>query len=248
MEWWLGAIIVYGVFLFALLFRSISRPVARRLGSGEYSSNPHRQIGSLAGVVKIWDVAFASSAMIPALAGYVSDGAVLYIIGSGGAYLSQTDSYYGSLLDWTKRFACTIHYILIDPNIDHMPTFLKLEDESAKAVADGKGKGRFKPHFLTPDDVENAELRNIVRRLRTYHPNILENEASSVKVMWLEGYHPVDSKIAYNVQLVDLIETPSPARLAQFVDIKAALLRVITEADELRKIKTVGPEKKTAGS
>jgi hypothetical protein len=57
------------------------------------------------------------------------------------------------------------------------------------------------------------EDREIADVFRTYHPTIVEDKKNGSQMMWLEGYHPPGSTVAYDCEFIDEKQSPNDSRV-----------------------------------
>lgn len=233
---WLAGFVVYVLFLVGLFGGAIWRPAQRWFGAGPYSRKRKRAVVFSSGAVSKYDTARASSAMLPELEPFVREGSILHLTGSVGEYLSKNDAYYKTLRDWAMERRSCINYILVMPDPKYVGVFLELEKETGR---------RFRVFTVHPDDFPD-NYRSIIRRLRTYHPSIVET-TDDKRAMWLEGYHPPTSMVAYDVEFIDLQKNRSPGRLEQFLRIREVLHKIVADVDNL-KAETASEEEYSAAS
>jgi hypothetical protein len=155
--------------------------------------------------------------LVPKLKQLLTGKATFYIVGGDGYPLTKRMYYpwWRGFLRWALRKNCTINYILTNVSPADEVALLKVKK---KLELNTEGKLNF--CFLRKDLVDDSD-REVVRKLHTFHPLIVEEKGK--RIMWLEGYHPPASTVAYGCEFVPPAVAESDRRFNDYKSILGAL-------------------------
>src|SRR5262249_40915979 len=116
----------------------------------------------------------------------------LYVVGGDGFPLWTQDDAYpwrGGLKDVLKRGG-KIHYLLTNPS---NVVIAKLTNVKSELESGAQGTITF--YFLSRDSADEKD-KAAIESFGTFHPTLIEGEGK--RAMWVEGYHPPSSTVAYS--------------------------------------------------
>jgi hypothetical protein len=147
----------------------------------------------------------------PKLRRLLSAGSTFYITGGDGYPLAARFFVYPwwrRCLKLLLRKNCNIYYLLTNTNPDDEQRFLKLKGELEAGT-----KGTIQFCFATADRVDQSD-KALVEKFSTFHPLLVE--ANDHRIMWIEGYHPAGSTVAYSCEFVPPPEAQSDPRFDDY--------------------------------
>jgi hypothetical protein len=149
----------------------------------------------------------------------------LYIVGGDGYPLWTEDDYpwRGGLKDVLKNGG-VIHYLLTNPSSIVMAKLSRVKSELESGT---EGKVHF--YFVSSELVDETD-QAVIESLRTFHPMLIEGE--SKRAMWVEGYHPANSTVAYSCKFTSPDEAKTDPDYDRY---KEVILRLI---EKCRNAKT----------
>jgi hypothetical protein len=168
-------------------------------------------------------VARTGSMLVPSFDPYVEKGAWIFIPSSDGLYATLTSlggEYRKGLMGWLERGA-NISVVVCRPNADCCQEWQPFVDAFPQT---------FHLYQLNREALTgpNADLMRLqIERLDTFHPVILVNPKGSKfpGAMWIEGYHGIGSKYAYNVEFVHPSDVTKDGRFEKYQEMYKELLK-----------------------
>jgi hypothetical protein len=115
----------------------------------------------------------------------------MYVVGGDGYPLWTEDDSYpwkGGLKDILKNGGA-IQYLLTDPSSAVIAKLSKVKSDLENGV-----EGKINIYFVCSESADPKNKADI-ESLRTFHPTLIEGDGK--RAMWVEGYHPAASTVAY---------------------------------------------------
>jgi len=167
-------------------------------------------------------VARTGSMLIPSFDPFVEKGASIYIPTSDGLYATLTslgDQYRKGLMSWLRRGA-TVHVVVTRPGPQCRAEWQVFIDAFAET---------FLLHELDREalSADDALLKSQIQKLDTFHPVLLINPCGGAipGAMWIEGFHAIGSKYAYNVEFIHPSDVALDVRFEQYKQMYDKLLK-----------------------
>lgn len=128
----------------------------------------------------------------PLMDPFITADTTIYITGGDGFPLIKRRYPWkrDCLESWLDR-GCTIHYILASPPSVTREAFREAAERYPNlSVYVAK----------QPSEIADPQEKNFVEKLQTFHPTLAETPKG--RVMWIEGYHPSNSVLAFNCEFL----------------------------------------------
>jgi hypothetical protein len=173
----------------------------------------------------IYEVARTGSMLVPSLDPFIQGGSTVYIPASDGLYVTVISRlwrwrYNRGLRRWLRRGA-NIHLIITRPSEHCREIWQRVIDKYPLT---------FHLHLLNREKAGGPgadSLRVQIDRLDTFHPVLVVNSQGPFVpgAMWIEGYHPVGSKYAENVEFVHPSAATKDERLEKYNEMFERLIQ-----------------------
>jgi hypothetical protein len=173
-----------------------------------------------------YPVAQAGSLLAPSLDPYITAGATVYIPAADGLYptrikTARRSAYRNSIQRWLGRGA-SVHIIVTLP--------CERACEEWRSLVESY-PNQFFVHLLHRDRIAGPQtdlIRSQIERLDTFHPLLVTSPDGATQIpgaMWIEGYHPIGSKYAYDVEFVNPEEAAKDGRFNKYKQMYEGLLQ-----------------------
>jgi hypothetical protein len=168
-----------------------------------------------------YPVARTGSMLIPSMDPFVVKGSTIYIPSSDGLYHTiirkgLARQYVTGLTSWLEKGA-TVHVFVTRPNERCLAEWKACANEASN----------FYLHFLNRSQTTSQEIKDQIEKLDTFHPVllVLPPGGDYPGAMWIEGFHPVGSKYAYNVEFRNPADTARDVRFRKYRTMYERLLK-----------------------
>jgi hypothetical protein len=164
--------------------------------------------------------AAAATDLVPRIEKLINRDTTLYIVSNDASYFEYGDSgkyWHDTLKDWLTEKSCTIHYVLCG----NQPI-----PNGALSALVNASKNKFFVHCINARSTKIASASEMLASKYEFtHPTLVDNADRSARAMWIEGYHPVRSSLAFEVDFVG--PGLNKSENARFESIKSEINRLI---------------------